>query len=316
MILLLSDTHLSYDRYGLLDRKLEILKNILSKYGKEAHRIYHAGDGHDSRSYSAELATLEAECWDVLDDKRKVYICLGNHDGEKRKYGPLSPYSISSGIHIVGEEYVVDGSWCIRGWTDKPLPDVDADFFLGHVNLKDEIGKGFSYEELGKTPFKKIYLGDLHQHKEVGKVVSIGCLFPSSFRDEGIRGGFIVTDDGIKFKRYTLPQERYPIFKTIEITPESINESIEGIENNIIRIKVICPEKWFTNKRREKLKEHVLDLSPWYFAGFIVKEYKNEREAIEKMSLNDPQKIIRERAKRDNWTESQLNLALECLKDI
>ncbi len=315
MILIISDVHLAYDRYGLLNRKLEILRNIIVEYGNEADRIYHAGDGHDSRSYSAELATLEAEVYNLLKDKRKLFVCLGNHDGEKRKYGPLSPYSVASGINIVGEDHIIDGNWCLRGWTDKPLPDVKAKYFLGHVNLRDEIGKGFSYEELERTGFERIYLGDLHQHKEVGKVVSIGCLFPSSFRDEGVQGGFIVFGDSpsYDFVRYTIPQQRYPIFKTIEITPENFDRDIEEVTNNVVRVRVTCPEKWFTDDRREKLRQHILDLKPWYFAGFIVKEYKSEKELAEKSFSDDPKEIIIRKARQDGWTEKQLNMVLDCI---
>jgi len=316
VILLLSDTHLSHDRYGLLNRKLEILRNIVVEYGNDADRIYHAGDGHDSRSYSAELATLEAQVWNLLKDKSKLFVCLGNHDGEKRKYGPLSPYSIASGINIVGQDCIIDGDWCLRGWTDKPLPDVKARYFLGHVNLKDEIGKGLSYDELEQSPFEKIYLGDLHQHKEVGKVISIGCLFPSSFRDENLQGGFIVVqgDHLYEYMRYTIPNNRYPIFKTIEITPENFGRDIKDVTFNIVRVRINCPEKWFTDERKKKLRQHILDLDPWYFAGFIVREYKSEKELAKKSFSDNPEKIIREKARRDGWTDKQLTMVLDALE--
>ena len=266
MTLFFSDDHWSSnDKYDLNSLKDSCLRRLLQTYGKRADRIFHLGDQTDRRHFDAVLMAQMSRVYleSLVGEISKLVVVCGNHDSSDRLITPFSTFANGTwangkGISIVGRDGDSFGDFYCRGWlSNETLSQTDAKYLLTHARVKEWAGTGekaFTLDELNALSFERIILGDTHQQVESGKVLSCGCLFPSSFKDEGIEAGAVWFDeDHNTFERIKIPN--YPIFRKLVVTPETVEPEENWVKGNIVRVEFKGPQKWITNdlKRRWQL---------------------------------------------------------------
>lgn len=318
-LLLIADLHFKDDRYGLLDLKYEIGTSLLTKTIDKVDYVILAGDTQDKRiGYDSRLATLEAEMYASVgkENQKKIYLLTGNHDSRFRTYHPVSPYAVGANINIVAEEPVLltdsNGTVVLQGWNggDKlPVAPNENSYYIGHVNIKDLIGKGVSYEEIESSAYRRVLSGDYHRAFEKGKFVSLGTLFPSNFADKDYEPVFSILDtetDGLK--RLTLSRERYPRFIVIKATlPEAF--LIRDVGNKIVRLKLESEEQ-ITREQKSEIKSKLLGLG----ARYVDIKIESKKRKVEKIETEDPFKLLEAQAR--NWTESQTRWGRRLIKAV
>lgn len=264
--LIISDDHWqSSDKYGLNDLKDSCLRNLLETHGRRADRIFHLGDQTDRRHFDAVLMAQMSRVYleSLAGEISKLVVVCGNHDSSDRLITPFSTFANGTwangkGVSIVGRNGDVFGNFYCRGWLSNEYPDsATARYFVTHARVKEWAGtseKAFTLEELNSLLFERIILGDTHQQAESGKVLSVGCLFPSSFKDEGIEAGAVWFDeDHNTFERIKI--SGYPIFRKLVVTPETVEPEESWVKGNIVRLEFKGSQKWITDdlKRRWQL---------------------------------------------------------------
>lgn len=266
MTLFFSDDHWSSnDKYDLNKLKDFCLRRLLETYGRRADRIFHLGDQTDRRHFDAVLMAQMSRVYleSLVGEISKLVVVCGNHDSSDRLITPFSTFANGTwangkGISIVGRDGDSFGDFYCRGWlSNETLSQTDAKYLLTHARVKEWAGTGekaFTLEELNSLLFERIILGDTHQQAESGKVLSVGCLFPSSFKDEGIEAGAVWFDeDHNSFQRIKIPN--YPVFRKLVVTPETSEPEASWVKGNIVRVEFKGPQRWITDdlKRRWQL---------------------------------------------------------------
>lgn len=299
--ILFSDTHLSrYDPYDLNPLKFKFLREIREQWKDEARFFFDLGDGQHRPLFDVELMSREAECRAVLGDRiDKEWVLSGNHELSKGKFTPLMPFAIASGLHapglnLVGQEPVRVGDFVLRGWSKDAMKREfpEGRFFLGHIPV-DYTGTGWeglvSVEDVQNLPYSAIFLGDIHQRYDIGKIHSVGTLFPSTFSDEGARAGYIVLrwdSSNVEIERIDID---YPQFRTVTIN-ESMELSERDIRGNVVRLKFEGSREWLTPALIQAAKQAVLDLAPHALAPkheAIYPEQKIDIQTTPVASLRD-----------------------------
>lgn len=266
MTLFISDIHRRFDsRYPFLeDLKDEALRYVLENYGNKSDYVFDAGDTFDKRMFDVELALRQVKIYrECLHDISRFYCLLGNHDASQRAVSPMSIFAEGTkcgknSMTIVGKEPVRVGPFLLRGWDSNfEFPESDTRYLVSHIRITEwakSTEKAFSVAELNTLPFDRILCGDNHTGGEKGKVISIGTLCPSDFKDEGIEAGAVWFDeDHNTFERIKI--SGYPIFRKLVVTPETVEPEESWVKGNIVRVEFKGPQKWITNdlKRRWQL---------------------------------------------------------------
>ena len=295
MTLFISDIHRqSTSKYALLeDLKDEALRYVLTKYGNSVDYVIDAGDTFEKRMFDVELAFRQVKIYrECLHDISGFYCLLGNHDVNQRAFSPMSIFAEGTkcgenNMTIVNKESIRIGPYLLRGWdANIEFPASDARYLVSHIRITEwakSVEKAFSVQELDALPFDRILAGDNHTPGEKGKVISIGTLCPSSFKDKDIEAGAVLFDeDHNTLERIKIPN--YPIFRLFTITPETAEPDAALVKGNIVRVEFKGPQKWITSGLRQKWQNTIWAMQPRHFEfgeEHYVGETKIERQSSE-----------------------------------
>lgn len=317
-ILAFSDTHFkTSDPYNIEHLKLKLLKEVLAYWGPQVDVIVHLADNNDSYGFSSVLASKEAQVWSVLGSNiSKAYVLMGNHDQDQKKFIPILPFSLGTGVAgkgmtVVGETPVVIGNIAMRGFSEEPIKDIaGVDYFFGHLAIDYEAQGYYGVpvsDYLASVSFKRSFFGDIHTSYDLDRVVSVGTMFPTSFRDQELEAQYMIIDSetGL-YERRTLD---FPQFWTFDIKDQESFESAKlKVKGNICRVRVHCDS---TPEQRDEMYSALLALGPYYLEKPVpVTEGRKDHPIILSQPAEPLAVTIERYATSRNWGSNVKEFAL------
>lgn len=211
-LLILSDIHIDdYRLYNVGDPKFRLNQYI--DYAKwvssivvsdDIKAIIVSGDLLNKPILKPEIIITAQNFLKILSEHCPVYLTHGQHDIDIRKdltdvdrntlLVVLSDVQSKHPIKYLHDQYeTIEGlNFYFRGWEPEldmsALDTKPADVFIGHVTLKNTtIGqverKMKTGDVLKEDGFRIAFVGDIHKHQEVGKVVIPGVGMQTNFND-------------------------------------------------------------------------------------------------------------------------------------
>lgn len=330
MTLFISDIHRRSDsKYPFLEGlKDEALRYVLEKYSNNVDYAIDAGDTFNNRLFDAELALRQVSIYrECLHDISRFYCLLGNHDASGRAVSPMSIFAEGTkyakadrnnkrGMTIIGKEPVQVGPYLLRGWdSNMEFPESNAQYLVSHARIDFDgfkADKSYSTEYLNSLRFLRQLYGDIHEPREVGKIVSIGTLCPSSFKDKDIEAGAILFDeDHNTFERIKIPN--YPVFRLFTVTPETAEPDAVLVKGNIVRVEFKGPQKWITNGLRQKWQNTIWAMQPRYFE-FGEEHFIGETKVEQQNAELSVEARYQQFATAKEWDESTVEIGTRALQ--
>lgn len=170
--------------------------------------IFVLGDVFNSRT-EIPLGVLDIVCREFHDAAKDltIIVLVGNHDSLLRS-PERNSLQVFRGYAQVIEEPDTWSSFLLVPWMEdaqayRKVIDTTSkkwkpDYLLSHVMLQEAgyPGKGIPLSYLYPKRFKQVFLGDVHEPKEIIKNVRyVGSPLQIDFRDAGQQRGFYVVDE-------------------------------------------------------------------------------------------------------------------------
>lgn len=278
----------------LTEKKLTNLSNVFEEWRDKASRFLIKGDFFHTPNPSHNLVARCAKAFKPLGSRVVDTVFMpGNHDPLGKNSSPFAAFIEGTKFNGRGMTLVtadqsfydeeVKSVYC--AWSKAVLPKApSSDWqFFGHVQVNDWIKfskEGHSINELESLGYKRMYLGDFHPFKDDGKVVSVGTFGASDFSDEGLKSGYVISNDDGSFVRVIFD---YPVFHTYQM---NVGDSIEPLvrarnpKGNIVRVKLAGRNQDLTNDAVAEVTAAFSAYSPLWLQ--VDKVYEQEAQPAKK----------------------------------
>ena len=278
-ICIMSDTHLSSQKYGKMDKNKNINRFLTKQfetmewimdYLKENNidTIIHGGDMFDSPRMSAYPISRTRELFDGFD----AYVIKGNHDDSNFLHDEGISAIDLIGVNAINEpmsKIIDDVNFVFIPWgyeiDESFLLDDKKNVLVAHGFPKDFINDKFndSPNNQGGVLSNKTRLFDLvitgHYHKVFEfSIKDTVYLNPGSISGSGNDSNFdpsiwILDTKDLSYERVKIPNA----IKLIDVTPEDATSYLDSIEDeNVYRIRVKdIPDRKLVNKAKKNALE-------------------------------------------------------------
>ncbi len=321
VVLFSDDHHSNNDPYDLKIFKELAVRTALEAVVKNDFGI-HAGDMFHYRHGDSETLDWITGIYAEVLGKRiaDIFFLVANHDGNNREITPIAAFANGAkcygrGPTIVGSEPIARDSVVMRGWLSNQPFGLSQQYLVSHARVKEWVfnnpEKSFCKTELESIGFKRIFLGDCHQRKDEGKLVSIGSLCPKDFGDKDVQAGFIIFDtDHNDYRRIDIPD--YPIFREIKIYENvEFEPNPEYIKGNIIRLEFIGSHKFVHDKDiKQRWLSRIWCMEPHYVAEPKFEQTTGELPEIQN-EISVEEEIKQAAQMEPAWPEGAEKVAIE-----
>lgn len=252
-VLCIGDLH---GKKSNIEKVEKVLKQAL-KLEKEADLVVFLGDLNDTKAIiRSEVQNLYLKY--IKKFTNTIYILVGNHDFEN---------SIECGDHSLEclKEYVqiVDVPKAERGCLFLPYynnlekfkEDIkkypDEEYLFMHQGV-DGVLYSNGHQEISDLKkkdlkrFKRVIAGHIHKEQKVDNIVYVGSAFTQSFGETFEEKNLLILDTKENTTK-TIPTDiskhtvvDYKIVKIDDV--KELKESLKQYKNNIVQLRVSCPE--------------------------------------------------------------------------
>lgn len=320
IVLFSDDHHSNNDPYDLKSFKEQAVRIALQTVAKNDFGV-HAGDMFHYRNPDSDTLDWITKIYmgELGDQIYKMAFLAANHDGHNRETTPISPFVNGTRCYgrtplIIGNKVVIRDKLAMLGWnSNNDIDLVEAKYLVTHARIQEWVfnnpERAFAKAEFETLNLQRVFLGDNHQRKDEGALVSIGSLCPKDFGDKDVKAGFIIFDsDYNEYRRVDIPD--YPIFRTVSIFESTeFDPDPKYIKGNIVRLKFIGSHKFVNDKTiRQRwlskiwlMEPHTVPDPEW--------EQTNGEEVMAQEELTIEEEI-KQVARQQKWPEGTENVAL------